>query len=152
MILRAYSLPVDLSTHSRTTAKFPSPRVLPTLYLSAIEAGTAGYSSSIISSAAEEDRKRQFQWAGCIIFKLRFFWFTAVPSLLGPSPSSIELQTFVEAKEREEPLCWEPWNKGQPRCEEERHTKSRFLTLIINNKQSVLTYGTCLCSDLRNRL
>ncbi len=28
-----------------------------------------------------------------------------LPSLPGPSPSSIELQTLVEAKESEEPLC-----------------------------------------------
>lgn len=54
MIFRAYSLPVDLSTHSRTTAKFPSPKVLPTLYLSEMDTGTEGHSST--SSAEEEKR------------------------------------------------------------------------------------------------
>lgn len=49
MTFRAYSLPVDLSTHSRTMAKFPSPKVLPTLYLSAMEAGMEEGSS--VSSA-----------------------------------------------------------------------------------------------------
>lgn len=56
MTFRAYSLPVDLSTHSRTTAKFPSPKVLPTLYLSAMETGTEEGSS--ISSAVEKHRIR----------------------------------------------------------------------------------------------
>lgn len=56
MTFRAYSLPVDLSTHSRTTAKFPSPKVLPTLYLSAMEAGMEEGSS--ISSAVEKHRIR----------------------------------------------------------------------------------------------
>lgn len=30
-----------------------------------------------------------------------------LPSLTGPSPSSMELHTLVEARERDEPLCWE---------------------------------------------
>lgn len=55
MIFRAYSLPVDLSTHSLTTAKFPSPNVLPTLYLSAMEAGTEGNSS--IGSAVVQNKR-----------------------------------------------------------------------------------------------
>ncbi len=66
MIFRAYSRPVDLSTHSRTTAKFPSPIIRPTLYLSAMEAGTWGQSS--IGSARRKDlgcniqRKMIKQW------------------------------------------------------------------------------------------
>ena len=42
MIFRAYARPVEYSTHSRTTAKFPSPIMRPTLYRSEIEAGTTG--------------------------------------------------------------------------------------------------------------
>lgn len=56
MTFSAYSLPVDLSTHSRTMAKFPSPNVLPTLYLSAMEAGMEEGSS--ITSAVEKRSTR----------------------------------------------------------------------------------------------
>lgn len=109
MILRAYSLPLDLSVHSRTTAKFPSPKVLPTLYLSAMEAGTDGYSS--ISSAGEQNKTR-LTAQNCFRVQLRTGSIDSVsPSLPSPSPSSMELQTFVEAKESEEPLCWDPWRR-----------------------------------------
>lgn len=71
MTFRAYSLPVDLSTHSRTTAKFPSPKVLPTLYLSVMETGTEEGSS--ISSAVEKHKIGRVKIEMLLKILIRFY-------------------------------------------------------------------------------
>lgn len=68
-----------------------------------------------------------------------------------PSPSSIELQTLVEAKESEEPLCWDPWNDRQQLSESEiltdvlRQTseKAKLVKLWLQ-----LSYKKPSCSSL----
>lgn len=128
MILRAYSLPVDLSMHSRTTAKFPSPKVLPTLYLSAMEEGTAGYSSSSISSTAEGDMKRPFQWTGWCFEDFSCFFFLKKEfrrTLTAGAVSFVHGAADLRGRQRQggaavlRALC-----EGQP------DTEARFLTHI----------------------
>lgn len=57
MIFRAYALLVECSTHSWTTAKFPSPIIRPTLYRSEMELGTTGIAVSSKGSAADGEEE-----------------------------------------------------------------------------------------------
>lgn len=63
----------------------------------------------------------------CFFFVFFFITDDVLPSLPGPSPSSIELQTFVDAKESEEPLCWDPWIE-EIEVERERKTYRHSVT------------------------